>query len=94
MRGLGRTGGIADLEQIVVLARGGTPVLLKDVAEIHVGSMPRQGAVIRDGKIVVRHMMVLSLVFDHRLVDGAPAAQFLQYLKDLIEAPNEVTLTK
>jgi len=39
-------------------------------------------------------MMVLSLAFDHRLVDGAPAAQFLQYLKDLIETPNEVTLTK
>jgi heavy metal efflux system protein len=50
VRGLGRTGGIADLEQIVVLARGGTPVLLKDVADIHVGPMPRQGAVIRDGK--------------------------------------------
>ena len=32
-------------------------------------------------------MTILSLVFDHRLVDGAPAAQFLQYIKNLIEEP-------
>jgi pyruvate dehydrogenase E2 component (dihydrolipoamide acetyltransferase) len=31
--------------------------------------------------------LVLSLVFDHRVVDGAPAARFLQFLKDLIEDP-------
>ena len=73
---------------------GFTPVInLPEAAILGVGRIaPR--AVVVDGKIVVRHMMVLSLVFDHRLVDGAPAAQFLQYLKDLIEAPNEVTLTK
>jgi pyruvate dehydrogenase E2 component (dihydrolipoamide acetyltransferase) len=32
--------------------------------------------------------MVLSLVFDHRLVDGAPAARFLQYLKHLLQEPD------
>jgi pyruvate dehydrogenase E2 component (dihydrolipoamide acetyltransferase) len=32
-------------------------------------------------------MMVLSLTFDHRLVDGAPAARFLQRIKQLIEQP-------
>jgi pyruvate dehydrogenase E2 component (dihydrolipoamide acetyltransferase) len=36
---------------------------------------------------VLCQMMTLSLVFDHRVVDGAPAARFLQYLKDLIEEP-------
>ncbi len=36
---------------------------------------------------VLRQMMTLSLVFDHRLVDGAPAARFLQYIKNLIEEP-------
>lgn len=50
VRGLGRTIGMEDLKQIVVLARAGTPVLLQDVADIHVGPMPRQGAVTRDGK--------------------------------------------
>jgi pyruvate dehydrogenase E2 component (dihydrolipoamide acetyltransferase) len=32
-------------------------------------------------------MLSLSLVFDHRLVNGAPAARFLQYVKDLVEEP-------
>ena len=36
---------------------------------------------------VLRQMWTLSLVFDHRLVDGAPAARFLQYIKNLIEEP-------
>ncbi|MCP5118506.1 MAG: efflux RND transporter permease subunit, partial [bacterium] len=49
VRGLGRTSDISDLEQVVVLARAGTPVLLKDVSEITTGPMPRQGAVTRDG---------------------------------------------
>ena len=32
-------------------------------------------------------MLVLSLTFDHRLVDGAPAARFLQRIKQLVEKP-------
>lgn len=43
--------------------------------------------VARDGEIVVRQMWALSLAFDHRLVDGAPAARFLQRIKQLIENP-------
>ncbi len=66
---------------------------LPEAAILGVGRIaPR--AVVVDGQIAVRQIKVLSLVFDHRLVDGAPAAQFLQYLKDLIETPNGVTLTK
>lgn len=36
---------------------------------------------------VLRQMMTLSLVFDHRVVDGAPAARFLQYIKQVVEEP-------
>ena len=43
--------------------------------------------VIYRGKIGQRSMMGLSLSFDHRLVDGAPAAAFLQNVKQLLEAP-------
>lgn len=44
-----------------------------------------------EGEIVLREMMVLSLTFDHRLVDGAPAARFLQAFKHAIEElPDEV----
>jgi len=39
------------------------------------------------GEIAVRKMMALSLTFDHRLVDGAPAARFLQHVKRWIEQP-------
>jgi pyruvate dehydrogenase E2 component (dihydrolipoamide acetyltransferase) len=38
-------------------------------------------------KPVLRQMMTLSLVFDHRVVDGAPAARFLQHIKELAEEP-------
>jgi pyruvate dehydrogenase E2 component (dihydrolipoamide acetyltransferase) len=38
-----------------------------------------------NGQIVLRELMALSLSFDHRLVDGAPAARFLQRVKTLIE---------
>jgi pyruvate dehydrogenase E2 component (dihydrolipoamide acetyltransferase) len=41
--------------------------------------------VVVDGEIAVRYMVTLSLSFDHRIVDGAPAAQFLQALKQAIE---------
>lgn len=37
--------------------------------------------------VAIRHMMTLSLTFDHRLVDGAPAARFLQRVKQLVEQP-------
>ncbi|MCC6611945.1 MAG: 2-oxo acid dehydrogenase subunit E2 [Anaerolineae bacterium] len=38
-------------------------------------------------RVAIRHMMFLSLTFDHRLVDGAPAARFLQQIKRYIEQP-------
>lgn len=41
----------------------------------------------RSGRLVLRHQVTLSLSFDHRLVDGAPAARFLQSIKRLIEHP-------
>ena len=42
-------------------------------------------AVVIDGEVESRHMIGLTLVFDHRLVDGAPAARFFQKIKHLIE---------
>jgi pyruvate dehydrogenase E2 component (dihydrolipoamide acetyltransferase) len=40
------------------------------------------------GGLAVRHMVWLSLTFDHRLVDGAPAARFLQRVVQLMEQPH------
>lgn len=42
---------------------------------------------VRDGAIVVRQMMNLSSSFDHRVVDGADAARFVQALRGLLECP-------
>ena len=43
--------------------------------------------VIRDGQIVARDMMYLSLSFDHRVVDGAVGAEFCAYVKQFLENP-------
>jgi 2-oxoisovalerate dehydrogenase E2 component (dihydrolipoyl transacylase) len=43
--------------------------------------------VVRDGAIVVRKMMNLSSCYDHRVIDGADAATFVQRLKALLEHP-------
>ncbi len=55
-------------------------------AILAVGSIVREPSVVDDNDSVsVRPVMRLSLVWDHRIVDGAPAAQFLQRIKQLIE---------
>ena len=43
--------------------------------------------VVRDGAIVIRKMMNLSSSFDHRVVDGYDAAEFIQKIKALLEHP-------
>jgi 2-oxoglutarate dehydrogenase E2 component (dihydrolipoamide succinyltransferase) len=49
-------------------------------------------AVVRDGQIVIRPMMYLALSYDHRLIDGREAVQFLVRIKDCIEAPERMLL--
>jgi len=64
-----------------------TPIInLPEAAILGVGRIQPK-PVVQDGEIVVRQMWTLSLVFDHRLVDGAPAARFLQRIKQFIENP-------
>jgi pyruvate dehydrogenase E2 component (dihydrolipoamide acetyltransferase) len=46
--------------------------------------------VVRDGKIEVRDMMYLSLSFDHRVIDGAYAARFLNRIIDTIQDPKKL----
>ena len=64
-----------------------TPIInLPEAAILGVGRIKAKPAVV-DGEMGIRQMMWLSLTFDHRLVDGAPAARFLQRIKQLIEEP-------
>ncbi len=55
-------------------------------AIVAVGAIEER-AVPLDGEIAVRPMMTLTATFDHRAVDGAPAAEFLQSVKELLEEP-------
>jgi pyruvate dehydrogenase E2 component (dihydrolipoyllysine-residue acetyltransferase) len=55
-------------------------------AIVAVGAIEER-AVPLEGGLVVRPMMTLSATFDHRAVDGAPAAGFLQTVKELLEEP-------
>jgi pyruvate dehydrogenase E2 component (dihydrolipoamide acetyltransferase) len=67
-----------------------TPIVnLPEAAILGLGRVVARPVVIDEASetIAVRKMMALSLTFDHRIVDGAPAARFLQRIKQMIEQP-------
>jgi len=64
-----------------------TPVInYPEVAIVGVGRIVER-PVIRDGRIVARKLMNLSSSFDHRVVDGADGAHFVQAVRSLLESP-------
>jgi pyruvate dehydrogenase E2 component (dihydrolipoamide acetyltransferase) len=67
-----------------------TPIInLPECAILGVGRIvPKQVVVDAEAeRVAIRQMAFLSLTFDHRLVDGAPAARFLQRVKQYVEKP-------
>jgi pyruvate dehydrogenase E2 component (dihydrolipoamide acetyltransferase) len=66
---------------------GFTPIINQPQAAILGAGRIKAKPVVVANEVLVRQMMGLSLSFDHRLVDGGPAARFLQRLKQLIERP-------
>jgi 2-oxoglutarate dehydrogenase E2 component (dihydrolipoamide succinyltransferase) len=52
----------------------------------------QQRPVVKDGEIVVRPMMYVALSYDHRIVDGSEAVQFLVRVKQLAEDPTTLLL--
>ena len=48
--------------------------------------------VARGGQVVIRPVMYLALTYDHRLVDGREAVQFLVRVKECIEDPTRLLL--
>mgnify|MGYP003873253247 CR=1 FL=1 len=73
-----------------------TPIINPpQVAILGVGRMARKPYVDGEtGEVKVGTFMNLSLVIDHRAIDGAPAARFLQRVKHYIEHPEEVSWLK
>ena len=63
-----------------------TPVInLPETAILGLGAIRKEPVVSDEGTIQVRQMITLSLTFDHRAIDGAPAARFLQMIVSSIE---------
>ena len=58
----------------------------RQCAILGVGRIINKPAVHND-RIVPRSMMALSLTFDHRVVDGGPAARFLNTVREYVEEP-------
>jgi pyruvate dehydrogenase E2 component (dihydrolipoamide acetyltransferase) len=65
-----------------------TPIInTPECAILGIGAIAPRPAVV-DGAVVPRDTVTLSLTFDHRIVDGAPAARFLQTLRERVETPS------
>ncbi len=63
-----------------------------EAAILGVHSIKKRPVVLEDDSIVARHMVYLSLSFDHRIVDGAEAAMFTSYLIEILEEPERLML--
>jgi len=64
-------------------------ILPPAAAALAVGSV-REVPVVRDGRVEVGHRMMLTLSCDHRVIDGAVAAQFLQTFKQALERARDL----
>ena len=70
----------------------GTPIINHpEVAILGVGRM-KEMPVVRDGKVQIRKILFISLSFDHRVVDGAEAARFLNTIISRLEDPDLIFL--
>lgn len=65
-----------------------TPIInFPETAILGLGAIRREPVALDDGTLTSREQLTLSLTFDHRVVDGGPAARFLQTLRNNIENP-------
>ena len=86
MRGVGLLKDIPDIERIVLKSKDGSPVYVRDVAEVAIGTEPRQGAVSRDGKgEAVAGMIIMLKGANSKDVVSRVKAQ-IEKLKDTLPA--------
>ena len=69
-----------------------TPIINYPEAALLLVGRSRWMPVAREGRVEIRLMMPLSLSYDHRLVDGATAARFLNEVIDLLQSPAKLLL--
>ncbi|MNI99120.1 Dihydrolipoyllysine-residue acetyltransferase component of pyruvate dehydrogenase complex [compost metagenome] len=69
-----------------------TPVInFPEVAILGAGRITEK-PVVKNGEIVAASVMALSLSFDHRIIDGATAQNFLNYMKQILADPELLIL--
>jgi cobalt-zinc-cadmium resistance protein CzcA len=78
LRGVGRAESLAEIERMVIAQRGGAPVLVRDVARVTMGALPRYGAVTQDGTGEVVTGMVLKL-------KGADSRRVIQAVRERLD---------
>lgn len=72
----------------------GIPVIRPpEAAILGVGAIRKQPVVGEDDSIAIRHIMPLTVSFDHRFVDGATAGRFLARVKEYLHDPMRLTLS-
>jgi pyruvate dehydrogenase E2 component (dihydrolipoamide acetyltransferase) len=69
-----------------------TPILNHPEVGILAIMKIQERPVVRDGQIVIGHMMNLALSFDHRVVDGSVGADFTNHVIRLLEQPGRLLL--
>jgi 2-oxoglutarate dehydrogenase E2 component (dihydrolipoamide succinyltransferase) len=69
-----------------------TPILNMPQSAILGMHKIQERPVVVDGQVVVRPMMYLALSYDHRLIDGKEAVQFLVSVKESLEDPARLML--
>jgi 2-oxoglutarate dehydrogenase E2 component (dihydrolipoamide succinyltransferase) len=69
-----------------------TPILIPPQSAILGMHTIQQRPVVIDGEIVARPMMYLALTYDHRIIDGKEAVQFLVTIKETLEDPTRLLL--
>jgi 2-oxoglutarate dehydrogenase E2 component (dihydrolipoamide succinyltransferase) len=67
-----------------------TPILSPPQSGILGMHKIQQRPIAVDGQVVIRPMMYLALTYDHRIVDGREAVQFLVRVKELVEDPTRM----
>jgi heavy metal efflux system protein len=81
LRGLGQATSLDDVRQSVIRTRGGTPVLVGDIADVRYGPEVRQGAVTRDGRGEVMSGIVMAL-------RGVNSREVVQRVRDRVAEIN------
>jgi cobalt-zinc-cadmium resistance protein CzcA len=87
IRGIGMLRSADDIGTVVVAEHGGTPLLIRDIAEVKIGAIPRQGLISQDGDDEIVSGIVL-------MRKGENPSQVLAAVKERVATLNETILPK